>query len=86
MRARGRGQRAESRGQGTDGGGSPGGWLRLIGSPLVATARYVPILFPAFVVLALLGRDRRLRAVWLTLSVALLAVLLYTFLSGRFIA
>ena len=55
-------------------------------SPLMATARYVLVLFPAFVVLALLGRDRRLRAVWLALSVALLAVLLYTFLGGRFVA
>ena len=52
----------------------------------MTTARDALVLFPAFVVLALLGRDRHLRAIWLTLSVALLVVLLYTFLSGRFVA
>ena len=61
-------------------------WPCPINSPLMAFARDVLVRFPAFVVVALLGRDRRRRAVWLTLSVALLAVLLSTFLSGRFVA
>jgi hypothetical protein len=55
-------------------------------SPLMATSRYVLVLFPAFVVLALLLQHRRLHYSWLILSLLLLALLLYAFLSGPFVA
>ncbi len=55
-------------------------------SPLLATSRYVLVLFPAFVLLALGGRNHRLHTAWLIASTMLLAFLLYAFLSGPFVA
>jgi hypothetical protein len=54
-------------------------------SPLMSTSRYVLVLFPAFVVLAQLGRHRRLHYSWLILSLLLLGFFLYAFLSGPFV-
>ena len=55
-------------------------------SPLMATSRYILVLFPIFVLLALLGRHRRVHYSWLILSLLLLGFLLYAFLSGPFVA
>jgi hypothetical protein len=55
-------------------------------SPLMAASRYVLVLFPAFVVLALLGRSKPFHIAWLVASLVLLAILFYTFLSGTFVA
>jgi len=57
-------------------------WL----SPLMASSRYVLMIFPAFIVLALWGRHRRLHYSWLIISSLLLAFFLYAFLSGPFVA
>jgi len=46
----------------------------------------VLVLFPVFILLALLGRHRRLHYSWLILSLLLLGFLFYTFLSGPFVA
>jgi hypothetical protein len=54
--------------------------------PLTSTMRLLLVVFPLFVVLALLGRNRLLRYVWGALSLALLGYLLYTFLTGEFVA
>ena len=55
-------------------------------SPLMSSSRYVLVLFPVFILLALLGRHRRLHYSWLILSSLLLAFLFYAFLSGPFVA
>ncbi|MGN6671656.1 MAG: hypothetical protein ACTHMA_00030, partial [Thermomicrobiales bacterium] len=56
-------------------------------TPLTGTLRYALVLFPVFVVLASWGlRSRRLHYSWLILSLALLGVLLYAFLTGPFVA
>ncbi len=55
-------------------------------SPLMSSSRYVLVLFPVFILLALLGRHRRLHHSWLILSLLLLAFLFYAFLSGPFVA
>ncbi len=54
-------------------------------SPLMATSRYVLVLFPAFVVLAMLAR-RRSHYSWLMVSLLLLGFVLFVFLSGSFVA
>jgi len=55
-------------------------------SPLAASSRYMLTLFPIFVLLALLGRDRRLHYSYLIVSLLLLGFLLYAFLSGYWVA
>ena len=55
-------------------------------SPLASASRYVLVLFPAFVALALLGRHRRLHSSWLLLSTLLLAFLLTAFVARVFVA
>ena len=61
--------------------------LRLNPTPLTSTSRYVLLLFPAFVVLALLwGRHRRLHTSWLIFSLLFLGLLTYHFLRGDFVA
>lgn len=55
-------------------------------SPLMSTSRYVLVIFPIFVLLALLGEGRRLHYSWLIGSVLLLALLLLRFLQGPFVA
>jgi hypothetical protein len=61
--------------------------LRLNPTPLTSTSRYVLLLFPAFVVLALLwGRRWRPHVSWLILSLLFLGLLTYHFLRGDFVA
>jgi len=55
-------------------------------SPLQSTSRLVVVLFPLFILLALAGVHRRLHYSWLLCSTLLLALLLYAFLSGPFVA
>ncbi|MGN6673154.1 MAG: hypothetical protein ACTHMA_07630 [Thermomicrobiales bacterium] len=56
-------------------------------TPLTGTLRYALVLFPVFVVLASWGlRSRRLHYSWLILSLALIGVLLYAFLTGPFVS
>ncbi len=52
----------------------------------MSTSRYLLVVFPVFVVLALLGRHRRPHYSWLILSLMLLGFLLFAFLSGPFVA
>ena len=55
-------------------------------SPLVSTTRYLLVLFPAFIVLALLGRERRFHHIWWIASLVFLALLFVIFISGPFVA
>jgi hypothetical protein len=55
-------------------------------SPLISVSRLLIVLFPCFVVLALLGQRPWLHRTWLTISVSLLLVLLTIFLGGAFVA
>jgi len=54
-------------------------------APLLGTLRYVLVLFPVFIVVALLDRPRRLRYSWLITSLLLLAFMLCGYLSGWYI-
>ena len=44
------------------------------------------VIFPVFVLLALLGKDRRFERGWLLLSVVLLAYFVSLFVKGDFVA
>ncbi|GAC1381142.1 MAG: hypothetical protein NVS4B7_04030 [Ktedonobacteraceae bacterium] len=55
------------------------------GFPLAALSRYVLELFPAFVVLAAMGRGRQFNLYYLTFAGALLAFMLLQFLTGYWI-
>lgn len=55
-------------------------------NPLASTSRYVMVIFPCFVVLALLGRNQRLHTAWLVFSLLFLGLLTTLFLQGQFIA
>jgi hypothetical protein len=55
-------------------------------SPLGSVNRYLLVMFPIFVTLALLCSQRRHQFLWLSSSLALLATLFYLFLLGAFIA
>lgn len=55
-------------------------------SPLAATSRYMLTLFPVLVLLALVGRHRRFHYPYLLASLLALGYLLYTFLTGPFVA
>lgn len=59
---------------------------RLQPTPLTATNRYVLVVFPVFVVLALLGRSRRFDRLWLVGSSMGLAILAAQFVRGEFVA
>ena len=59
---------------------------RLNPTPLTSTMRYMLVLFPAFVVLAMLGGSRRFNSTWVLLSTLLLGLVLNTFLSSVFVA
>jgi hypothetical protein len=59
---------------------------RLQPTPLTATSRYVVVVFPVFVVLALLGRSRRFDRTWVIGSAMGLAILASQFVRGAFIA
>ena len=54
-------------------------------TPLASNSRYLLVIFPVFVILALVGRDRRLHYSWLLVSTLLLALLVCGFLLGAFI-
>lgn len=58
---------------------------RIQPTPLTSTNRYLLVVFPAFVVLALIPR-RRVRLAWAITSTLFLAVLLQTFLAGDYVA
>jgi hypothetical protein len=54
-------------------------------SPLMSTARYLLVLFPCFVVLALAGRHPRFHTGWLLISVLFLGLMTTLFLEGNFV-
>ena len=58
---------------------------RIQPTPLTSTNRYLLVIFPAFVVLALIPW-RRVRLAWAILSTLFLAVLLQSFLAGDYVA
>jgi hypothetical protein len=58
---------------------------RIQPTPLTSTNRYLLVIFPAFVVLALMPW-RRARLAWVILSTLFLAVLLQSFLAGDYVA
>ncbi len=59
--------------------------LRSPAFPLMSTMRYVAVLFPCFVVLALFGRSERVNTVWIVVSTLLLGLLAMLFIQGEFI-
>lgn len=59
---------------------------RLQPTPLTSTTRYVLVLFPVFVVVALLLKHRLPRLAWVVASVIGLVVLAVLYLSGDFVA
>jgi hypothetical protein len=58
---------------------------RIQPTPLTSTARYLLVIFPAFVILALVP-GRWLRFGWAIASVMLLALLMAAFLGGSYVA
>lgn len=60
--------------------------MRLQPTPLTSTTRYLLVLFPSFVVLALIGERRTFHRVWLVASTLGLATLTALFLRGDFVA
>jgi hypothetical protein len=60
--------------------------VRIQPTPLTSTTRLMLVIFPVFVLLALLGRDRRFERGWLLLSVVLLAYFVSLFVKGDFVA
>lgn len=59
---------------------------RLLPTPLTSTSRFVLVIFPIFIVLALWGRDERFHTAWLVGSTLFLGLLTYLFLIGDFVA
>lgn len=53
--------------------------------PLMSTMRYLLVLFPCFVVLALAGRRPRFHTGWLLLSILFLGLMAALFLEGNFV-
>jgi len=51
----------------------------------MSTARYLLVLFPCFVVLALAGRRPRFHTGWLLISVLFLGLMTTLFLEGNFV-
>jgi hypothetical protein len=60
--------------------------MRLQPTPLTSTTRYLLVLFPSFVVLALIGEHRTFNRVWLVASTLGLATLTALFIRGDFVA
>ena len=60
-------------------------WARILPTPLTSTARQLLVIFPAFIVLALLLDDRRARWSYVILSLLLLGALANEFVIGNFI-
>lgn len=59
---------------------------RILPTPLTSTSRFVLVIFPIFIVLALWGRDERFHTAWLIGSTLFLGLLTYLFLIGDFVA
>lgn len=59
---------------------------RLNPSPLTSVSRYMLVLFPCFIMLALLGRWAKLNQSWAVVSTMLLATLTVAFLDNVFVA
>lgn len=59
---------------------------RILPTPLTSTTRHLMIVFPLFVVLALLGERRRPHWTWVIASLLLLGLLAHAFLRGDFVA
>ena len=55
------------------------------GFPLAALSRYVLEVFPAFIVLAAIGKSRQFNLYYVTVSSTLLAFMLLQFLTGYWI-
>lgn len=55
-------------------------------SPLMAVSRYLIVLFPAFIVLAILGQRAWIHRTWIGISLLLLTMLLIIFIGGPFVA
>lgn len=60
-------------------------WSRTLPTPLTSVGRYILVIFPAFIVLALLHEDRRLRWSYVILSLLLLGALANEFVIGTFV-
>jgi hypothetical protein len=60
--------------------------LRIQPTPLTSTTRYVLVVFPVFVLLAFVGRNRRFDRLWTVTSSIWLGVLALGFVRGDFIA
>ena len=59
---------------------------RIQPTPLTSTTRYVLVLFPVFVVVALVAEHRWARAGWIVVSLVVLGVLSALFVQGEFVA
>lgn len=59
---------------------------RILPTPLTSTSRFVLVIFPIFIVLAVWGRDERFHTAWLIGSTLFLGLLTYLFLIGDFVA
>ena len=53
--------------------------------PLMSGARYLLVLFPCFVILAMAGRNPRFHTAWVVISLLLLGYFTVAFLDGRFV-
>lgn len=60
-------------------------WSRILPTPLTSVGRYILVIFPVFIVLALLLGDRRLRWSYVILSLLLLGALANEFVIGTFV-
>lgn len=60
-------------------------WSRILPTPLTSTSRFLLVIFPAFIVLALLLGDRRTRWSYVILSLLLLGALANEFVIGNFV-
>ena len=60
-------------------------WTRILPTPLTSTSRYLLVIFPAFIVLAMLLQDRRSRWSYAILSLLLLGALANEIVIGNFI-
>ena len=60
--------------------------VRIQPTPLTSTTRYTLVLFPCFVMLALLGRHRRFHDAWTVMSLLGLGLLAGLFVRGDFVA
>jgi hypothetical protein len=60
-------------------------WARILPTPLTSVGRYLLVIFPIFIVLALLLGERRLRWSYVILSLLLLGALANEFVIGNFI-